>query len=264
MRNIYWPKHVDGSRESSLAPWIEAVRRATYIQELKQTEEKLLTALVDFGVVGDIPAAHAPLVPPVKSDADGRFRLAGIGREKVAEIIIDGPDLASSLILVATRPIEKPILVPAKPPSQKNVISNTWDDLTVFGHRVDHVAGPGRAVEGIVSDRATGKPLAGLVVHGPWRSPIEYHAYDRFQSTTDDQGRYRIEGLPVPSHGELTVDPPKDRPYLGTGGQIEVKAGLGPLKADISLRRGVWITGKVVDDATRCTGPRHHSVLRVL
>jgi RNA polymerase sigma factor (sigma-70 family) len=270
VRNIYWPKilvvqagGVDGRRApgteprrasepvvsaQNLDPWIEAIQHASYIHEFMNIGAKLLTPLVES--LGDIPAAHAPLVASVTSDADGRFRLVGIGRERVAEIIIDGRDLASSLIVAATRPIAKPIQIPAKAPAVKDVLSNTWDDLTVFGHRVDHVAGPGRVVAGVVSDRATGKPLAGIVVHGPWRSPLEYHLFDRFQSTTDDQGRYRIEGLPVPSHGELSTDPPEDRPYLGRTGQIEIKPGAGAFPADISLRRGAWIAGKVVDDAT--------------
>ena len=261
VRNLYWPKRVDDAagagarernldrlKEDDLAPWIDAVKRATYIQEFTQAGERCLMPLVAY--LGDIPAAHAPLVPPVTTDADGRFRLAGIGRERVAEIIIDGRDLASSLIVAATRPIEEPLQIPAIAPAVKDRLSNTWDDLTVFGHRVDHVAGPGRTVEGVVTDRATGKPLAGLVVHGPWRSPLEYHEFDRFQSPTDDQGRYRIEGLPVPSLGEFTVDPPEDRPYLGRTEQVQIEPGPGPLKADVSLRRGVWITGRVVDDAT--------------
>jgi RNA polymerase sigma factor (sigma-70 family) len=247
VRNLYWPKPGDG-QVKSLDPWIEAIRRAAYIQEFISAGEKLLTPLVES--LGDIPAAHEPIVPPVTSDADGRFRLAGIGIERVAEVIIDGRDLASSLIVVTTRPIEKPISIPAKPPSAKQIISNTWDDLTVFGNRVAFVAGLGRVLEGVVCDRATGKPLAGLIVHGPWRSPLEYHAYDRFQSTTDDKGRYRIEGLPAPSHGEFTVEPPEDRPYFGLAVDVAIEPGLRPMNVDLSILRGAWIAGRVVDDAT--------------
>ncbi len=247
VRNLYWPRPGDG-QVKSLDPWIEAIRRDSYIQEFMNTGARLLTPMVES--LGDIPAAHEPIVPPVTSDADGRFRLAGIGLERVAEVIIDGRDLASSLIVVANRPIEKPISIPAKPPAARDIISNTWDDLTVFGNRVAFVAGLGRVIEGVVSDRDTGKPLAGLVVHGPWRSPLEYHAYDRFQSSTDDQGRYRIEGLPVPSHGEFTVEPPEDRPYFGVAKEIAIEPGPGAMKVDLSIRRGAWITGRVVDDAT--------------
>jgi RNA polymerase sigma factor (sigma-70 family) len=270
IRNIYMGKRANGQAASAENPtgstseggrrlepsapaasidrWLDAVRRATYIQEFVDAGTRYLTPLVDS--LGDIPAAHAPLVPPVTSDADGRFQLAGIGRDRVAEIIIDGKDLASSLVVAVTRTIDRPIQIPAKAPATKHMLANTWDDLTVFGDQINHVAGTGRVVAGVVTDRATGEPLAGLVVHGPWRSPLEYHEYDRFCATTDGYGRYRIEGLPVPSHGELTVDPPQDRPYFGEKQSIEIKPGDGPLAISVPVRRGVWITGRVVDDAT--------------
>ena len=127
------------------------------------------------------------MIPPVTTGADGRFRLAGIGRERAAEIFIDGPDLASSLMVVVTRPIAKPLLIPAFAPSAvKDRMANTWDDLMMFGDRVDHVAGPSRVVEGAVTDAASGAPLQGFSVVGPWRSPLE-HDGDRFRSTTNSR-----------------------------------------------------------------------------
>ncbi len=263
VRNIYWPKPVVGSTPGSLDPWFKAVQRATYVHELIQAGDQYLLPLTES--LGNIPAIHAPIVPPVTSAADGQFRLAGIGRERVAELIIDGPGLASSLIVAATRAIEKPLAIPAKAPAVKNLLANTWDDLTVFGNRVDQSLGAGRVVEGVVTDCDTGQPLAGLVVHGPWRSPLEYHAYDRFQSPTDDLGRYHIEGLPAPSHGEFTVDPPQDRPYLGRKAQVKIEIGPRPHAARLPAPPGNLDHGP---GCRRCHGPaapgQRHPVLCVL
>ncbi len=222
--------------------------RAAYVGDFLRASQQFLVPLEPY--IKDIPAAHAPLVPPAMSDVDGRFQVAGVGRERVSELIIDGPGLASGLIVAATRPIDKPLTIPAKVPALKNQIANTWDDLSVFGERIEYAARAGRVVEGIVSDRGSGKPLAGIVVHGPWQSQLEYHATDRFLSRTDDQGRYRIEGLPATGQGEFTVDAPGDRPYLGMKAQVKIDPGPDPLFRNFPLRRAVWVSGQVLDDAT--------------
>ena len=149
----------------------------------------------------------------------------------MAELIIDGPGLASSLIVAATRAIEKPLAIPAKAPAVKNVLVNTWDDLMVFGNRVDHSLGNGRAVEGVVTDLDTGQPLAGFVVHGPWRSPLEYHEYDRFQYTPMNGAGTASRACPTQPWRFHSGSPP-DRPYLGRMAQVESKQALARCSAN--------------------------------
>src|SRR6185312_271159 len=130
------------------------------------------------------------------------------------------------------------------------MISNPWEDLTVFGNRVEVVLAPGRAVKGIVSDRASGLPLQGVHVVGPWTTLLEYPAFDRFQTTTDSLGGYQLEGLPLSSGLRFRVEGPNDRPYLGREVDVAIRPGTGPVRADFPLVKAVWITGMVVDDAT--------------
>ena len=151
VRNVFWPKPEPGFGQGRLDRWLEAIGRAAYVGDFLQASQQFLIPLEPS--IKDIPAAHALFVPQVMSDVDGRFQVVGVGRERVAELIIDGPGLASGLIVAATRPIDKPLTIPAKPPAVKNQIANTWDDLPFFGHRIEYVARAGRAVEGTVTDR---------------------------------------------------------------------------------------------------------------
>lgn len=267
VRNVYWPKRdddplnvLDRAREvagavvpsppkpGTLDPWLDAVKRAGDLDEYQRALQ-FLSALARS--LGDIPAAHAPFVPPVTTDAEGRFKVTGIGRERVAELYVDGvPDEASSLIVVATRAIDTPIVIGGHAEAVKRFNSTPWEDLTVYGNHVELAMAPGRAVEGVVSDRTSGLPLKGVHVVGPWTTKLEYPGFDRFQTLTDGLGRYRIEGLPLSKGFRFTVKVPKDQPYLGREVGVAITPGTGPVQADFALGKGVWITGKVVDDAT--------------
>ena len=48
--------------------------------------------------------ADPPLIPPVTTAADGRFVIAGIGRERVATLEIQGPTIETVHVEVRTRP----------------------------------------------------------------------------------------------------------------------------------------------------------------
>jgi hypothetical protein len=88
------------------------------------------------------------------------------------------------------------------------------------------------------------------------------------QSISDAQGRYRLVGLPrgkegavvavppcdFPAYGprkaELTVPPDEEFPYLRARVEVGDERGTGPLRLDINMKRGVWVTGRVIDNAT--------------
>ena len=44
--------------------------------------------------------------------------------------------------------------------------------------------------------------------------------------------------------------PPADRPYFGVKRDVAIGEGPGPLRLDLPVRRGVWVTGRVVDEET--------------
>ncbi len=269
VRDVFWPRRADDPLAVSfdrhhdrgrpapavpqgdgLDPWLGAVRRAANMNEYHKAKEYLV-GLLERGILGDKPSVYAPLISAVTSDAQGRFTLPGIGSERVAEIYIDGlPGQASSLIVVATRPLDNPIRVASDTPAMKQVIRNADADLTIYGTQFETTLASGRTISGIVSDRATGVPLAGAKVIGPSLTRLEYPGFDRFFATTDDQGRFQIDGFPVGRSAQFVVDAPEKLPYFGRVVNLKLEPGAGPHQVDFSLARGVWVTGKVVDDAT--------------
>ena len=168
------------------------------------------------------------------TDGDGRFVLKGIGRERVAEVYVDGvPDKASSLIVVATRLIDKPIVVPGETPEVKKLIAIPCEDLTIYGNQVDVKLAPGRSIDGVISDRSSGLPLSGVAVIGPWTTRLERAEFDRFHATTDKLGHYRIDGLPlmrggfISPFGRLRNSLISGRKRLSTSAAAPVRSGCG-------------------------------------
>jgi hypothetical protein len=85
--------------------------------------------------------------------------------------------------------------------------------ITIYGAMFEHVAGPTRPIEGVVRDRDTGKPLAGVMVRGEPSLSDSINVY--VQSITDAQGRYRLVGLPRGKEGAVVAVPPCDFPDSG-------------------------------------------------
>src|SRR5262249_44963646 len=138
-----------------LDPWLARVKRAAEMGEFLRSRE-ILIGLIELGLLGDLPSVYAPLIPPASSDSDGRFTLRGIGRQRVAELYIDGvPGKASTLIIVATRPLD-PIVIPALTPGARKIVVGAGFDLPLFGSRFEVALAPGRTIAGVVSDRKTG------------------------------------------------------------------------------------------------------------
>ncbi len=183
--------------------------------------------------------------------ADGRFRIVGIGRERVAWVAIEKPGIESKLVAVATRPGLASFVVPYAMAQQRKFISNPDEDLAVHGARFDHVAGPSRAVEGTVSDADNGLPIAGALVVPNLTSLVEWPNENRYQAVTDILGHYRVDGLPEGIARNFAIAIPMDQPFLGIDREVAVSRGPAPhVRADFRLKRGVWVEGRVLDDST--------------
>ena len=124
------------------------------------------------------------------ADREGRFTLKGVGRERIAALLISGPG------------IETRLRVRRDPGHAGGEGPPTWSgpshgrDVAFHGAAFDLVAGPGLEIVGTVRDKDTGKPLAGVTVQttAPFGNPSRY-----LKTTTDAEGR-----LPAPG------SPPKD------------------------------------------------------
>ena len=100
---------------------------------------------------------------------------------------------------------------------------------------------------------------------GHWEVPDRY-----VQAITDAQGHYRLVGLPRGREGNVRAVAPvdfplrgyvdrkaapqgprdEDLPYLPASIKVGEPGGMGPIKLDINLKRGVWVTGRVIEADT--------------
>jgi RNA polymerase sigma factor (sigma-70 family) len=239
-------------RTESLLPWLVA-------QHIQRNDRSVIWQYQ--GAV--IYPEAAGLEKAVATDAEGRFQLRGIGRERVAELRFEGPTIETRTVSVLTRPAP--------------TFEVQWrsPDLTLkdvyHGATFDHVAAPTVPIIGTVRDKDTGKPLAGIIIQtdSDWDPTASY-----LRTVTDKDGHYRLVGLPKkPSwviraysgpvqrdeHYRFAYSLPKkpswtirentgtDQCYVRLGKKVRSGIGLDPVRADFEMKRGVLIHGRVTD-----------------
>jgi RNA polymerase sigma factor (sigma-70 family) len=181
--------------------------------------------------------------PPAVTDAAGRFRIRGIGRERVADLLIEGPTIESRYVYALTRPAPR-IEVPAFKKQEWHVL------MTHYGSSFDHVAAPSKPIVGVVRDKDTGKPIAGAEIR---HYMLPGHVIEErlvLRTVSDESGRYRLTGMPRGKDGSVLVTPPAGKPYLMMIRPIEDTPGLEPVVVDVALKRGVWLDVRVIDKVT--------------
>ena len=216
------------AKGGNLTPWLEAVRRGeargVAFTHLEKDEEE-----------------HRG---KTETDAQGRFRLEGLGAEKVVTLSIEGPTVAYTHLQVVTRRIEP---LPARGfPSLHGP-----GTATILGADFTLTAAPGRVVEGIIRDARDRKVMkdvdvwsysfAGSNVIGGMKS---------LKTRTDGEGRFRLAGFPMGPGNTLLIVPNNDQPYFMREVAIPDPRGLGAIPVEIDLSQGIWIEGKVTDQET--------------
>jgi RNA polymerase sigma factor (sigma-70 family) len=191
------------------------------------------------------------LIPPVTTGKDGRFRLE-LGAERVGQLRIEEPDIETAEIYAATRPFET-MRVPGQEPG--------GEMLTYHGCTFDHVAAPCQVIEGAVRDKDTGKPIAGAIVTSYKRATSPVSSRTDLRAVADAEGRYRLNGMPRAAGNQVQAGGPADLPYLMQIRGVSDPDGVKPAKVDFELKRGVWVTGKVLDKAT---GKPVHAIVKYL
>ena len=162
------------------------------------------------------------------TDRDGQFTVKGVGRERIASLLVSGPGIETLFAFAATRDM--------RPRSRP--------DDTYHGAAIDLVAGPGLEIVGTVRDQDTGKTLAGVTVQttAAFGNPGRY-----FKTKTDAEGRYRLLGLPMRSSfgdGQDVLAAVKEGPaYLPSVQHVGGERGPGPIRRDFALKRGAWRAG---------------------
>src|SRR5581483_8201764 len=124
--------------------------------------------------------------------------------------------------------------------------------ITYHGANFEILTQPTKPVVGVVRDRDTGKPLAGVTITpNKITNPFGIMNYNSWliRTTTDKDGRYRLVGLPKGEDNQLLarID---DLPYLPQSKRVENTPGLGPVTVDFDLKRGIWVRGRVTEKTT--------------
>jgi RNA polymerase sigma factor (sigma-70 family) len=215
----------------------------------------LAAATAKKGLAWDLERQHLPrytiaLAPKVTTDAAGRFRLTGVGRDRVAWVQLDGPTVASEQLHFLTRhgPAVKVTHHEGRPADGDPAIVTTY-----YGADFRHVVAPTRPVVGVVRDKDTKRPLAGATVRSHVRAinASYFRSLDtEVSTTTDAEGRYRLTGLPKGAGYKILAVPSRDHSYVPTTGDVPDTEGLAPVTVDFELKRGVWIEGKLTDKVT--------------
>jgi hypothetical protein len=161
-------------------------------KEGDRLDESGLTALA---------GALVPAKTRTTTDADGKFTVNGLGRDRTLVLRLHGPNVETKILLGVTRPAE------SKDGNPKT--SLYWPGSTLL-------LAPSRPLVGTVRDAKTEKPVAGV-----WVSELGSNAP---VSVTDEQGRYRIEGVKMKEAYTLIVTADPGLPYFDA---LEQRAGSG-------------------------------------
>lgn len=188
----------------------------------------------------------ADVAPSATTDADGRFELAGIGADRMVELLVQRDGVETKHVLARTAPGET---IDIK--ADGNFL---LEDRKLYGAEFTLVAGPSRPIEGRVLDVDTGEPLVGAVVrtyavHGERLSSSRNRRH--FATVTDNEGRYRITGLPLGAGNKLVAFTVGDEPYVPIGAVADTSKGESPLAVDFRLKHGAWAEGSVFDAKTK-------------
>jgi len=214
---------VSNLAEGDLAAWLEkniGMRKESY--------------WLNEGGLVTLPGSLVASTPKTTTDADGKFKLTGFGRDRVLTVRVYGPNLETKFFWVVTRP--------GGP--KEGYIKTPEFNHGVYPPDVTVLLAPSRPLVGTVRDAKTGDPVAGVKV-----SEVNTHIV---WSITDKDGKYRIEGVPKKKHYGLTVSGMKGLPYFDYTGEFQADvAGLDPLEKDLAITRGVELTGRVLDKAGR-------------
>ena len=173
-------------------------------------------------------------IPSVRTGADGRFRLSGIGRDRLAYLSLKSDSLEHSIeIVLTTSDVNyKHLLLPGDGSGQRKLL----------GPRTMLSVAPGRVIEGIVRDRDTGRPVRGATIRC-------YSVTGMATATSDAQGGFQIKGQPKGKESQLEVIV-EGQPYFKIAKVIGDSIGIQPIQVDLLLKRGVWVEGRIANGAT--------------
>jgi RNA polymerase sigma factor (sigma-70 family) len=196
------------------------------------------------------------------ADAEGRFVLRGLGDERLVSLRLRGAGIAEDELWIVNRGGFDP-----KPYNQATIdnipkgrdhLSSRW---LLYGPELSIVAESEKIIRGAVKDADTGKGRPGVMVRLTRREGGLLRVMP--EARTDAQGRYELHGVRKTKRYMLEVSGDTTAGYLPAQVWADDTAGHEPIRADIAVKKGVIITGKMLDGATG-KAVRGHAMAAVL
>ncbi|WP_406699753.1 sigma-70 family RNA polymerase sigma factor [Singulisphaera sp. Ch08] len=171
---------------------------------------------------------------------DGRFTLTGVGRDRIVDMLITGPGIATTPIHALSR------AEPELRLTDRGMM--TPIALVVHAPKFQVALSPTKRVEGIARDKDSGAPIAGLKIRAAVYDESSLIDAEGIEATTDAEGRYRLDGLPKAAAYRLFLEPGKGLPYLITTMKAPADTpAFEPVVFDFRLKRGIFVRGRVTD-----------------
>ena len=162
--------------------------------------------------------------PTITTDADGRWRCGGLGRDRIAAFALDGPRVPKTLLNVATKSGE--------------LASSRFSQI--HGPTFDYLTPRVHTIRGAVRDQATREPIAGVTVAiRPGNAMVR----------TGPEGRFEMLEYSKPVGFGLVVEPEVGQAYFSAQACARVEPGSAESTQDVFLVRGIALSGKVTTDA---------------
>lgn len=186
----------------------------------------------------DRPASIA-----AKAGPDGRFRLTGVGRDRIADLFVSGPGHATAQVFVLSRP-------------EPEIRTTVWgmmqrpEPFIVHAPRFQLALAPSKRIEGVARDKDSGKPIAGLKIQAAVFEESSLIWAEGVEARTDAEGRYRLDGLPKAPAYRLFITSSPGLPYTNAILKAPAESpALEPVAFDFALKRGIVVRGTVRDKA---------------
>jgi RNA polymerase sigma factor (sigma-70 family) len=166
----------------------------------------------------DSPLKDSTLWPaPVTTDADGRFRVGGVGKGQEIHLVVEDDRFARQEIIVKAGAKEQ-----------------------------QHSLLPPHRITGRVVTADTGKPVAGA-----WVGVVSLHDYLGHSADvkTDADGRFSVNSYPGESY-RVDIHPRPGEPYLPATRSADWPKGAVKEEVNVKVPRGVVVRGKVVEEGS--------------